>query len=166
MSNENPQKMPVFITNRISTTTSKTTLSDLLKTARTQAALTKTASAPAKPAAKPAQPVKKAEKDKAEGETSGQLAPKANPQNDPKVVDEKKKGGSPAVSKKDNEADGKDSGQPKAEAKLVNTPKVVEQGSQKYVKIANLTGKQKEALRKVWSVYWPEDFIAALLTDK
>ena len=162
--------MPKFITNRIFTKSSNDTLSEMLKKARTQAAMTKTA---AKVETKTATKEEtlyfrfgKAEKsEKAEAAPSGQLDPKANPQNDPKVVDDKKKS-TTTVSKKDNEADGKDSGQPKAEAKLVNQPKVVEQKSAKYVKIANLTGKQKEALRKVWSVYWPADFIDALLADR
>lgn len=35
-----------------------------------------------------------------------------------------------------------------------------------FVKIANLTGKQKEFLRKTWSLYYPASFIDALLADR
>ncbi len=189
-----------MISNRISTKTNTMSLSEWAKTARTQAALTKTAStkAPAKVAekdkkcekcgcfpckegcvgctasakteakvsAKTETKVVKAEGGKSdEAESSGQLEPKANPNNDPKVdgkANPTAKGGT-----KKNDEQGPDSGQPKAEAKLVNHPKVEEAKSKgKYVKVANLTGKQKEFLRKVWSNYWPSEFIDALLTDK
>jgi hypothetical protein len=35
-----------------------------------------------------------------------------------------------------------------------------------FVKVANLTGKQKEFLRKTWSLYYPASFIDALLADR
>jgi DNA-directed RNA polymerase subunit M/transcription elongation factor TFIIS len=147
-----------LITNMISTKTTKVTLSDLLKSAKTQAALTKTASKKPEP-----KPVSKVAEKKDGCETSGQLEPKANPNNDPKVVDQK----APAAKGKvESDKEGKDSGQPKAEAKLVNTPKVVEQSSHVWVKISKLTDTQKARLRKVWSVFWTPDFIGALLADQ
>jgi hypothetical protein len=45
----------------------------------------------------------------------------------------------------------------KSEAKSEKKTKVA------FKKIAELTPKQKEFLRKVWSMYWPKQFIDALL---
>jgi hypothetical protein len=48
----------------------------------------------------------------------------------------------------------------KKEAKSGNKTKVAN-----FKKIAELTPKQKEFLRKVWSMYWPKSFIDSILAD-
>ena len=177
-----------FMSNKIDTRSVLPTLSEVVKQARTKEALAssagqtktasvaapvakKTASAPAKPAVKVAE-----EKEKEEGEESGQLAPKANPTNEPKKP-EGAKGTSGKKSTTDGE--GESSGQLDVEPlhqegestgkKPAGLDTQKESASDKtvktarFVRVAELTGKQKEFLRKTWSLYWPKSFIDALL---
>lgn len=107
--------------------------------------------------------------EKEEGEESGQLAPKANPTNEPK----KPEGAKGTNGKSSTKGEGESSGQLDVEPLHqegestgqkpagLDTQKC--EGKPRFVKIAELTGKQKEFLRKTWSLYWPKSFIDALL---
>ncbi len=119
---------------------------------------------------------KTAEKEQDEAPSSGQPEAEAKLVNDPKLPEGegKAKGGKAKADKEEAET----SGQPQAEAKLVNHPKVEdnkearttgEAGKVKvarYMKIAELSGKQKDFLRKVYEIYWPKEFIDALLAKQ
>lgn len=120
--------------------------------------------------------VKQAEKEQDEAETSGQPQVEAKLVNDPKLPEGEEKGkGGKAKSDKD---EAETSGQPQAEAKLVNKPEVkdskearttIEGGRvkmAKWVRVAELSSKQKTYLRKVYEIYWPKEFVDALLASQ
>lgn len=121
--------------------------------------------------------------EKEEGESSGQLAPKANPNNEP----EKPEGGKASGGKgtKGGESDeGESSGQLDVEPlhqegestgqkpggldtqKEGEGKKEASKKDARFVRVAELTDKQKEFLRATWSLYWPKSFIDALLAAK
>jgi len=130
--------------------------------------------------------VKTAEKECDEAPSSGQPEAEAKLVNKPKKEEGKGKGG-----KADN-TEAPSSGQPEAEAKLVNDPKkksddkkskstketkvaeveveVVEEVKQAkadvFVKIAKLTSKNREELRKYWRTLYPEAYVEAMLAEK
>ena len=113
---------------------------------------------------------KVAEKD--EAESSGQLEPKANPNNEPKS--EESSGGGSGGKKKSDEAEssgqldveplnqkGESTGEKPGSLDTQKGKQAANKG--KFVAIAALSNKQKEFLRRVWSTYWPKEFIDAIL---
>lgn len=136
------------------------------------------AKAPAKAAS-----VKVAE-EKSEGESSGQPEAEAKLVNEPKMP-EGDKGGKGGGSKSSGKDEAESSGQLDVEplhqkgestgekpGSLETQKKGGEKSSSSqkttktaFKKVAELTPKQKEFLRKVWSLYWPKKFIDALLAD-
>ena len=123
---------------------------------------------------------KVAEKDKEEGESSGQPEAEAKLVNEPK----KPEGAKGTGGKKKGEGDeGESSGQLDVEPLHqkgestgekpagLDTQKGGEKGEKKessarFVRVAELTDKQKSFLRATWSLYWPKSFIDALLAAK
>lgn len=151
-----------FISNKISLAPARS-LSEIVKAAQVKAATVKTASVKEEPK------VETEVKVACEGESSGQPEAEAKLVNHPKVEEgEKKTTSTPKKGKEETEAPS--SGQPEAEAKLVNQPKVEGEKkatvTHKYVKIANLSPKQKEWLREYWSAIYPKAFVEAMIADK
>lgn len=118
-----------------------------------------------------------------EGKDSGQPKAEAKLVNDPHK-DPKLKGEKASASKGSSESDeGESSGQldveplhQKGESTQEKPGDLETQKDKKeksaqsvlhaFVKVANLTGKQKEFLRKTWSLYYPASFIDSLLADR
>lgn len=163
-----------FMSNRIDTRTSVPTLSELLKQANAKKALASKQNSQTKTASKKAKS-KLAEKE--ESKSSGQPEVEAELVNEP-TKDEPKSVGADTNDSSCHEGDS--SGQldveplhqnsdEKTEKKDKSEKKETEAKSDagvktaKFVRIAKLTDKQKDFLRKSWSLYWPESFIEAIL---
>jgi hypothetical protein len=208
-----------FVTNKINTKSNVPTLSEIMKAARTKAAMEKGAST---------EEVKEAGRGKAENLTAPKFGPGGKPVKEENVEKPTPKGKAnkkAETEKKSDPEEGESSGQPEAEAKLVNDPnkdpklsegngggsetkdgegessgqldveplhqkgesngekpgdletmksdkkeaKTVANALKKIARFksfAELTPKQKEFLRGVYSIYWPKEFIDALLEAK
>lgn len=124
---------------------------------------------------------KVAEKDKEEGKSSGQPEAEAKLVNEPKKPEGAK--GTGGGKKKGEGDEGKSSGQLDVEPlhqlgeSTGEKPGDLEtqkgekksekkESSARFVRVAELTDKQKSFLRATWSLYWPKSFIDALLAAK
>lgn len=108
---------------------------------------------------------KVAGKEQSEGETSGQPQAEAKLVNDPHDDPKLKETGKGKGTAKSEEAEG--SGQLEPKANPQNKPEVKKDASSgKWVKLANLSAAQKAKVRKIWSKFWPPQFIDAALADR
>jgi hypothetical protein len=116
---------------------------------------------------------------KDEGKDSGQPKAEAKLVNQPKLPegDKKAKSSSGTAQSEEAESSGQLDVEPlhqKGESTQEKPGSLDTQKSEKkessksvsFVKVANLTGKQKEFLRKTWSLYYPPSFIDALLAHR
>ena len=106
---------------------------------------------------------KVAAKEKAEAESSGQPEVEAKLVNDPHA-DPKLKGEGKGSGKAKSE-EGESSGQLDPKSNPQNDPQV-KASSGMWVKLANLSADQKARVRKIWSKFWPSQFIDAALADR
>lgn len=139
---------------------------------------------PMKPSKKKASVVVAEEKgDKEEGESSGQPEFEGKVTNDPNKDPKLKegKGGGSSKEKDEGESSGQLDVEPlhqkgestgekpgsldtqKTKKGEKSEKKESKVKSEKFVRVAELTPKQKDFVRKTWSLYWPKSFIDALL---
>jgi hypothetical protein len=119
--------------------------------------------------------------EKEEGESSGQLEPKKNPNNEPekpegsKATGGKGKGGESDEGESSGQLDveplhqeGESTGTKPGDLDTQKSEKkeATQKKEARFVRVGELTDKQKEFLRKTWSLYWPKSFIDALLAAK
>jgi hypothetical protein len=156
-----------FFSNRINTGTTPS-LSELVKAAQTKQALggtIKTASSEDKDKSSKKEEAKDWEKSEStlENEVDEKLSKSKEDKKEDKDEDK-------SVSKKDEEktekeedTEGKDKDEKKEVTDWEKSEKDTKASSHKFVKIANLTSKQKAVLTEYWKAYYPEAYIKAIL---